>query len=347
MKWVIILLVVLLGAGVYLFFSGPMPFGPNFQFGSRGSISPAPTPAGEVEIYKGFWMPCSFMDDRCQSMNDVALLREMGVNLVGIAPKILINSRGEVNSFPMDFIDRRLSEITRRYYEAGIRVFISPEVDFNEDLNMRGGGEPKPIPAEAAQAPGFLDKYDIVMFEMARLAEKYHMEMFSPMNEPDMKVGVDVASTWGQKILPKIKEQYHGKIMWKVGRAEPQSANINFAGYDILGIDFTAPGPPENVSLANFPQISTRLIDEAVSWAKRDQVPQVILSEVGVWGGAREFSDEGKASVHRIILEQGKGKVAGFIFLDPPPDQGWSMKNTKSMEEIKLWFNEKLEPKLN
>lgn len=349
MKIVIVTLIVTLTiiiplAIFYVFFFRPPGFAPGQM--TKGPFtnlpSPAQAPTGTISVYKGFWMPCSFMDDKCQPMNDVKLIQDMDVNIIGIAPKILINSKGEVNSFPIDFIEKRLNEITQSYYAAGLRIFISPEVDFSEDLNMRGGGEPKPIPAEAARAPGFLDKYDKIMFDIARLAEKYHVEMFSPMNEPDMKVGVDIASSWAQKVLPQIKQNYHGKIMWKVGRAEPQSAGINFVGYDVLGIDFTAPGPPESVSLSNFPQIAGRIIDDAASWAKRDNVPQLILSEVGVWGGAREFSDEGKAAVHKIIFEQGQGKVNGFIILDPPPDQGWSMKGTKTASEIKLWFLEKI-----
>jgi len=304
--------------------------------------SPAQPPKNKILTYKGFWMPCSFMNDSCQPMNDVNLLKSMGVNIIGIAPNIKINSKGEVKSFPMDYIEKRLNEITRSYYEAGIRVFISPSLDFTEDLNSRSGGEPRPIPKEAAAKPGFLDKYDLIIAELAKLAEKYQVEMFSPMNEPDMQVGLIVASTWGQKILPVIKQSYKGKVLWKVGRAEPSSRNIDFKGYDVIGIDFTAPGGSETQSLAGFPQITSKIINDALTWAKRDGISEVILSEVGVWGGAREFSDSGKATLHKIIFEQGKGKVKGFIILDPPPDQGWSIKNTKSAEEIKTWFTEKL-----
>ena len=305
--------------------------------------SPAQLPTNKILTYKGFWMPCSFMDDSCQSMNDANLLKSMGVNIIGIAPNIKINSKGEVNFFPMDYIEKRLNEITKIYYQAGIRVFISPELDFTEDLNSRGQGEPRRIPKETAANPGFLDKYDLIVINLAKLAEKYQIEMFSPMNEPDMKLGINVASAWGQKTLPEIKQNYKGKVLWKLGEAvNSTSSMINFKGYDVLGLDFTAPGESENRSLTSFPQITTKIISEALIWAKRDSIPEVILSEVGVWGGATKFSEAGKVSIHRIIFEQGKGKIKGFIILDPPPDQGWSLKNTQSAEEIKNWFKEKL-----
>ncbi len=309
-----------------------------------GQISPpAQSPKNKILTYKGFWMPCSFMDNGCQPMNDASLLKEMGVNIIGIAPNIKINSKGEVSFFPMDYIEKRLNEITRTYYEAGIRVFISPELDFTEDLNSRGAGEPRLIPKEVVARVGFLDKYDLIIADLAKLAEKYQVEMFSPMNEPDMKLGINAASNWGQKILPVVKNNYQGKTMWKLGRAaDSASSAINFKGYDVLGLDFTAPGGSETQSLASFPQITDKIISRAQAWAKRDGVETVLLTEVGVWGGARQFSDLGKANIHRIIFQEGQGKVKGFIILDPPPDQGWSLKNTKSTEEIKTWFKDKL-----
>lgn len=305
-------------------------------------LSPAKAPQGSVSVYKGFWMPCSFTMNSCQPMNNVKLLKEMGVNIIGIAPNVKINSKGEISTFPMDFIEKRISQITNEYYAAGIRVFISPEVDYSEDLNMSGGGEPKPLPTGVAAKPGFTDKYDAMLEELTKIAEKYHVEMFSPMNEPDMKLGNGVASAWAQKILPMMRKNYSGKIMWKVGRGDSAGNDITFKGYDVLGIDFTARGGDESESIAQFPSMAKQIINQASGWAKRDGVGTFLLTEVGVWGGASRFSNEGKAAIHKILLEQGVGKVKGFIFLDPPPDQGWSMKNSKSAEEIKIWFTQKL-----
>jgi 5,10-methenyltetrahydromethanopterin hydrogenase len=155
-----------------------------------------------------------------------------------------------------------------------------------------------------------------------------------------MKLGNSVASKWGQEMLPKIKAKYKGKVLWKVGLGvDPQIQQINFKGYDILGIDFTAPAGPEAQSLSSFPSIVSGAIDNAGKIAKRDAVPEIILAEVGVWGGALNFSEEAKTRIHRLIFEQGKDRVSGFIILDPPPDLGgWTIKNSQSLEEIKTWF---------
>ncbi len=301
-------------------------------------------PSEKISVYKGFWLPCSFMDSSCQPMNDTKILRATGVNIVGIAPNIRINDKGEINAFPLDYYDQRLNEITAQYYQAGIRVFMSPELDYTTDLNSRSQGEPRLIPKEIAATPGFMDKYDSLIEDLAKLAQKYQFEFFSPLNEADMKLGTTVASSWGQKILPKIKNNYKGKVLWKVGLGVgPQIQQIDFKGYDILGIDFTAPGGVETQSLSSFPTIVKGAVENAKKAAKRDAVPEVILAEVGVWGGALSFSEEGKVKVHQIIFEQGKNNVAGFIILDPPRDLGgWTIKNSESQEEIKLWFNQKL-----
>lgn len=339
------ILVVALSVGGFFFFNPSAFFGVYNAWFQRTTqlLPPTDAPTGNVSVYKGFWMPCSFMQDSCQPMNDVKLLKEMGVNIIGIAPNITINSKGEVSIPPMDFVEKRLSQITNTYYKAGIRVFISPELGFSENLGP-AMGEPKPIPKDAAANPSFLDKYDLIIIDLAKLAEKYHVEMFSPMNEPDMKLGNSVASAWAQKILPEIRRNYNGKVLWKVGRGDNAGKEVTFRNYDVLGIDFTAPGGDEAQSLANFPSLTKGIIDQALLWAKRDDINTLLLTEVGVWGGSRNFSDQGKATVHRIIFEEGQGKVQGFIFLDPPADQGWSIKNTKSMEEIKTWFTQRLSP---
>lgn len=339
------LLLAVFGIGILLLilnFSKLSVSGYLWLKGKDKLLTPRDAPKGNVLIYKGFWMPCSFIQDGCQPMNNVKLLKEMGVNIIGIAPNIKINSKGEISTFPMDFMEKRLSQITNNYYKEGIRVFISPELDYSEDLNMGKGGEPKPIPKEVAAKPGFTDKYDILLENLVKLAEKYHLEMFSPMNEPDMKLGNAVASQWAQKVLPMIRKNYTGKVLWKVGRGDSAGNEVTFKGYDVLGIDFTAPGGDENQSIAQFPSMTKGIIDQALGWAKRDGINTLLLTEVGVWGGASRFGSEAKAAIHKILFEQGQGKVKGFIFLDPPPDQGWSIKNSKSSEEIKMWFTQKL-----
>jgi len=66
-----------------------------------------------------------------------------------------------------------------------------------------------------------------------------------------------------------------------------------------------------------------------------------MATEFSVWGGASGFDENTKITAHKIIFEQGKGKLKGFIVFDPPLDQGWSLKQSPNLlEEIRIKFIE-------
>ncbi len=80
------------------------------------------------------------------------------------------------------------------------------------------------------------------------------------------------------------------------------------------------------------------MISLAQTRAKKYNVPQVMITEFGVWGGALKFSEENKMLAHRIVFEEGQGKVDGFIALDPPSDLDRGLLGTLSLQEITKWF---------
>ncbi|MFH1211201.1 MAG: hypothetical protein V1645_04790 [archaeon] len=324
------------------------PPGENPNGPADGSQQTAPEslevtlpPTGDVSIYKGFWMPAMGFDDSQQSMSGVTALKDAGANIVAIGPNVKINSVGDVKmDAPLDFLDRRLSELTKRYYSDGIRVCLVIETLYVDDFSEQTpAGGPTAFPEDIASKPGFLDKYNLMVVDVAKLAEKYHVEIFSPMNEPDMKLGGKVASDWGQQVLPLVRKNYSGKVLWK-STPSADRYDINFKGYDIIGIDISPGGGPQ--SLQTYPQYVGGILDSILSSAERDNVPDVMFTEFGVWGGALSLSEDDKAVAHRIVFEQGKGKVKGFFVLDPPPDLDRSLKGTKTYDEVKLWFKEKL-----
>ena len=190
-----------------------------------------------------------------------------------------------------------------------------------------------------AAKQGFLDKYNLIVEDVSRLAEKYQVEMFSPMNEPDYKIGAKTSSEWGQKILPIVRKNYNGKVVFKGSLAHDSEDDINFKGYDSIGFSIS----PEGRGIEGYEQRAVSVMQKILGWAERDNVPEVIVTEFGVWGGASGFDEDTKITAHKIIFEQGQGKLKGFIVFDPPSDQGWSLKqNPKLLEEIKIWFKEKL-----
>lgn len=301
---------------------------------------PTPPPTAPVSVYRGFWMPTAFMED--QSVSGVATLKDVGANIVTFGPNVKINTNGDTQlDFPMDYVESRLAELSKRYYPEGIRIGLVIETLYVKDFSEgTPPGGPPAFPKDIASKPGFLDKYNLVVGDMAKLAEKYHVEFFSPMNEPDMKLGVGVASGWGQEVLPIVKKHYNGKVLWKAAPFGQNVADINFKGYDIIGLDISPGGGPQN--LATYPQEVSKMLSDALSSAERDDVPAVMFTEFGVWGGALSLSEDDKAVAHKIVFEQGKGKAKGFFVLDPPSDLDRPLKGSKSYDEVKLWFTEKL-----
>lgn len=307
---------------------------------SSGKQITAPQPpAGKVSVYKGFWMPASFYPDyNGQSMSDPEVLKGAGANIASIAVTPEINNKGEVRfEAPFDYIEQSLAYWAEKYYAAGIRLSLTLEPRY-EEVFVQGGAEPQPIPSNLASQPHFLDQYDLIVEKMAKLAEKYQVEIFSPMNEPDLKLGEETANQWAQDILPIVKQHYSGKVLWKSAGGAFDKYDTNFKGYDIIGFDPSPGGGPFEQSMATFRIALNNLLTIAQSRAARDNVPEIMVTEFGCWGGAVNFTEEQKVLAHRAVFEEAQGKVSGFFALDPPPDLDRGLKGTQTLEEITRWF---------
>jgi len=333
---ILIALIVLIGLGAGGFFV--------YQNILKETI-PQP-PSGTVSVYKGFWMPVAFMSDTEHTMSDVNALKDVGANIVALGPTVKINSKGGVMlDYPyttLTSFENRLKELAERYYSAGIRIYLVIETLYVEDFSQRTPPTgPPPFPDNAADIPGFFDKYNALVGQIAELAEKYKVEIFSPMNEPDWKLGAAGAGKWGKEVLPTVKANYSGKILFKNAFASAETGQIDFSGYDIIGCDPTPGGGPD--ALIEYRIELREMIGNMQSWAQRDNIPEIMFTEFGVWGGALDLSEANKTLAHRIVFEEGQGKVKGFIALDPPSGLDRPLKGTQTLEEIKIWFKEKLE----
>jgi hypothetical protein len=172
-------------------------------------------------------------------------------------------------------------------------------------INLRG--EPGPIPENIKEE--VLKNYEDVVVEFARLAEEENVEIFCPMDEPDYKLGAARGSSWGQEILPKIRAEFSGKVLWKgsLSRAFQNNQRINFSGYDIAGFTvFPWAG------LQRYSQSVEFYINKLNQWAKEDNVPQTFVAEFGNYA-VTAISKEEEPQAIRTVFEQGEGKVDGFI----------------------------------
>jgi hypothetical protein len=218
-------------------------------------------------------------------------------------------------------------EFIRYYKEAGLIVILSliPVPVFLE-------GEPEAIPENIREE--VLKNYEKIVVDLAKIAEEENVEIFTPMDEPDYKLGVTRGSSWGQEILPKIKSVFSGKVLWKgsLSRAFENNQRINFSGYDIVGFTVFPLG-----GLNNYSQNVEFYINKLNEWADDDGVKERIIAEFGNYQ-ITHISKEEEPQAIETVFKIGQGKVNGFILLDPPAGFGTPIKDSELEQLIKDWF---------
>jgi len=180
---------------------------------------------------------------------------------------------------------------------------------------LTAGGEPGSIPSSILNK--VLENYESVVIDLAIIAEEEGADVFSPMAEPDLKMGsATKASKWSQDMLPKIKEVYSGKLLWRGdfhNAYEGSSKQVDFSGFDIIGFT-TLPGGP---GAANIPNVIAGNIDALTKWAEEDGVEEVWISEFGISVDSPQ-SEAGKAKSYQEMFEAAAGKLDGYLLTDIP-----------------------------
>jgi hypothetical protein len=148
-----------------------------------------------------------------------------------------------------------------------------------------------------------------------------------------------------QEILPKIRERYHGKLIWRASMGPPilppgtpgaeqrfwrdwgkmrNEAYINFTGYDYIG--FT--GYPESLPLGFQPEDYRRFIREVIDattkWAERDGCEGVMCTEFGLGRYLHSLS---------IVFDEGEGRLKGY--------DTW-IQTGRYRAELRYWYKERL-----
>jgi len=348
---ILVILIILAGLGAGGFFVWKNISAPKVE---KGVV---PAPSNEVRIYKGTWTPTLLTQDTKKLASDMQKMKEMGMNIVffqGSPPQMEIC----LMSIPSDSkLAKKIKKVIpiqedllisniQTAHKNGLKVALTmakcmPGKKGEKDLEKR-------IDLEA---------WNLKIIELAKLAEKHEVELFAPMNEPETLFGPSASATWGQEILPRIKEVYHGEIIWKgggIGGIQPypmsKPAPTNYSGYDYLG--FTL-GVGSGTTLEQFPQHADYALDTFLKYAERDGCKGVMISEF--YGNTpdsweeRAWNEEKEEITNKIVLEKGKDKVVGFFALDfiglsflgddiprlPDPK-----KSSKTEEVIRRWFTE-------
>jgi len=208
---------------------------------------------------------------------------------------------------------------------------------------LTAGGEPGSIPSSILNK--VLENYEPVVIDLAKIAEEEGADVFAPMAEPDLKMGsATKASKWSQDMLPKIKEVYSGKLLWRGdfhNAYESSSKQVDFTGFDIIGFT-TLPGGPD---AANIPNVIAGNVDTLTKWAEEDGVEEVWISEFGISVDSPQ-SEADKAKSYQEMFEASAGKLDGYLLTDipyagPGKQVGWPgtpLKGSTMEPVVEEWF---------
>jgi hypothetical protein len=260
-------------------------------------------------------------------------LKQAGVNMVVDKVPFFVDLEGNVHEFP--YYKQLLIHNIEAAHRAGLQYCMT----LQDQYLLRKPGAPHVVPENLWLK--FLANWNKVVLEYADLAEKYGVEMFAPLIEPDGVVGPELALEWGQEIVSQIRERYGGKILCRSGLGfeglyggglwvepgdflegmedEPFNRAGAFRGYDYIGFTVVPTmisnweyGDP--VAESRYRIFLNEFMDYALMRAEMDGCKGVI---------ATEFGEE-------RVFEVGEEKLSGYFYWFDEPDL------------IEYWYKERL-----
>lgn len=180
-----------------------------------------------VSYIRGVWEP----QPPLGMAGDMKRIKEDNINLISLGPAIHI---------PLLGAETLYFDVIKAAKKEGLAVHIAPQAF--------GPNPPNPDAVDDKT----LDEYTNKIIKWAKLSEKYGIEYFSPLNEPDIVLHTDRAIEWQNSLLPELRKVFSGKIIAKwssyiddeIGRKEKIIASKDFDG---VMIDIFAPDKKEEL----------------------------------------------------------------------------------------------------
>jgi hypothetical protein len=330
--WLIIILLILVGLGVGGFFVWKNIFAPK----------------KEVQVYKGVWDPVLGLEDPNYLPSNVQKLKDLGLNTIFISALPPLGKP--------EF--ERLEEIFSPELVERVKEVIPNEKEFLIETIQTAHRNGLKVALTVGDPPVKenvdLEALNSRIIEVAKLAEEYDVELFSPLNEPEMIFsGTRNVGPWRQEILSKVKKVYHGDVTWNgafPGFPDKESiAKIadqppgDYAGYDYIGFGTIL---MSSQTLEEFSERVEGALDFMLATAERDGCKGVIITEFGVSMNGH-WNEEEVARAYEIVLEKGSkhDKVFGYFafrfdFLEVDLPELFIKENLKTQDVVKKYFTE-------
>ena len=302
-----------------------------------------PPRMSEPEKYLGVWAP--FTNETSGLLSQSAYLKSMGANTVTIPVQLVYDegsveeksSAGEVEELVFGFRNESLQTVL-------VLNPAYPEGDFHEsDCSS-------------------LDEIGAMAVEWAGKAEEMNVEVFVPLNEPQLVCGDNEAvSQWAQSLLPRIKSVYSGRVGFLAqSYGTPEGASVeeyNLSGYDyvVLGgfggtsdidenpglcpakIDFTLQeldrvyGWQQRIFIA-----PTTLTDNEYYWWEPIAPSNMPETSPGMDPGFFVVSEQGQASYFNLFFNKTWNTTKGYLV---PQTLGFRFLGKPAEAEVEKWFS--------
>jgi len=247
-----------------------------------------------ITFFRGIW-PAPGHEEYILE-NDAEKLKKLGVNIIGIDILYRINGDNTVSIVPLgprwEYSPREgYLYLIRSTHQQGFAVLLEPNTMIPwENLQPEDKDE-------------FMENFLKVSERWAEIAEKEHVELYSPLNEPNMILGDEKSKEWARLVLPKVREKYSGDILLKFADLGPED---NFSGYDYVSFDVYW-------SDTNFDELRTHLSEvkrRAREYKRNFNLKGVIFGEMG----AQVEEEEGWGEQSPIVGEDDQAKIMDIMF---------------------------------
>ena len=290
----------------------------------------AEPPSGEIKTYKGIWSPAFPMTAK-MLLFDIEQLKEDGVNTLSFGPNYFTDEEGNIHSVP--FMKQLMILFIQVAHRNGFRVFLVADM---WAPGFAGKIENKDL---------FFEQATAISLEWAEIAEKYKVEMYAPSNEPAIIIDDDqeALDQWTYNIAQKIKEKYHGLLIYKA--SSHGDFDNDYRGYDYVGLDIF---PTTDQTLEEFKNELQNHLENCLEFAQRDKTKGIILSEIGVQVKVtikgdissttdKPFSLDYQKQAYEMFFVEGQDKVIGYIFCCWESEFGPN--NLPAEQVMKEWFH--------
>ncbi len=336
-----IVLIFVISIFVFFYFFNSIEVQTGVQTGNQVTNLVIKSPAIKITKYKGIWMP--FLRETRNALHDIERLKLDGINIVAIGVKVCRDK-----GFYVCEDENEIKNSINEFHKNGIKTFL-----ILNPAHPESGIKPHSKETSTKQ---LLDELTPLVLKWALIAEDYDIEMFCPVNEPQLlSYKTKNVSIWAQEILPGIKEKFHGKIAFEV-----QGAKENI--YNLTGYDYVADGGLTCTSdIVEHPEWIEQLINEELLNLKKAYPGyKYLLFNAGAFTGPDYYwwepiaaenmknnpqgwptdfftvSFKSQADFYDLFFNKTWNEVNGYFI---PVYKGWEYRNKPAEKIIRKWFH--------